>query len=203
MSALLLKDFYLIKRNIKGMLLIVLLFSFIGWQDHTNQMMISVIPIFTLLGISLFSYDQSSHFDSFAMTFPITKNSYVLEKIIFGFLLATVGSLASSLLLFLKSMTTFIPIQFIFQGVLLGFLASLIIYFIALPIFFKFPIEVARTYFIGFTLMISFGGTFLIDKLHLPAISMSSIFIFLIIFCLLSLLISYTLSLTIYKRKFH
>ncbi|MEG0255569.1 MAG: ABC-2 transporter permease [Vagococcus sp.] len=202
MTALLLKDFYLMKRNIKGMLLMVLLFSFIGWRDNTHQMMIAVIPIITLLGISLFNYDQNAHFDSFAMTLPITKNSYVLEKIIFGFLLAGIGALFSALMLVTKSLIASISFHFILSGVLLGFLISLMVYLIALPIFFKYPIEIARTYFIGFTLLISFGGAFLIEKLSLPTITISTIFIFSFILCGILLIGSYLLSLNIFKRKF-
>ena len=94
MKALLLKDFYLIKRSLKGILLMVLMFLVLGWHDKNGQMLFAIIPVTTLSFISLFSYDQMSHFENFAMTFPIKKTTYVLEKYICGTFMAIGSSLA-------------------------------------------------------------------------------------------------------------
>lgn len=202
MTGLLLKDFYLMKHNLKAMVLFTFIFGITGWQDKSSQMMIALVPVFTMLSFSLFNYDENSHFDSFAMTLPIKKISYVLEKMIFGILLALAGALVSACLLLIKSNFTFIPLVFIFKGILLGFVISLLFLSLSTPIFFKFKIEVARTYFIIFTMTLSFGGAFLADKLTLPVINFDTLLLILILLSLPALILSTGISLRIFKKRF-
>lgn len=202
MTGLLLKDFYLMKHNIKGMVLFTFFFGIVGWQDQSSQMMFAFIPVFTMLSISLFGYDENAHFDSFAMTLPIKKISFILEKIVFGILLALTGTLISIALLLIKSYFVFVPQEFIFKGILLAFFISLIALSISMPIFFKFKVEAARIYFIIFAMAFSFGSAFLVDKLALPAISFNTILLGLVILSIPSLVISVSVSLRIFKKKF-
>lgn len=185
------------------MALIIILFAFIGWQDKTSQMMIAIIPIFTLLTISLFNYDQSAHFETYAMTLPISPATYVLEKFIFGIALSFIATCIAVGLLFTKGLILPLESEFIWQAPLLGMLISLVLLTLSLPLFFKLPVEIARTYFIAFILILSFGGSFVASKITLPQISFSQLILVLVLIILGLMSASYFISLTILKNKFN
>lgn len=203
MKALLLKDFYLIKRSLKGILLMVLMFLVLGWHDKNGQMLFAIIPVTTLSFISLFSYDQMSHFENFAMTFPIKKTTYVLEKYICGTFMAIGSSLITLFICLIKSTVGSLSLSFAVQGIALSFMCSIIIFSISLPLFFKFTVENARIYFIVAMLFFTFGGTFLANQIGIPAISFVTLLIALSITALLLIFISYFISFHFFSKKFN
>lgn len=204
MKGLLLKDAYLLKRNLKGVFLMLILFGFIGWQDPSSQMIISITPIMAMMIMNSFSYDQASHFETYAMTVPIKEKTYVLEKYVLGFLLGVSGSLFSGIILGLKGVVKGgIPLSFMIQGPVLGLFMSVIILGLSLPLFFKFPTSVARTYFLVIVVLISFLGMAFSSKISLSVNwTTGTLILISTLIAILVFGISYVCSLRFFKDKF-
>lgn len=203
MKGLLMKDMLLLKKSSKSFLILILIFGVIGFQDNQNQMSVSLIPIVGMLTLSLFTYDVFSKFSMFAMTLPISKRSYVLSRYMTGGILIITGIIPTLLIFLLKYIfgQRVVP-SFVIEGISLAVLLSLIVLAIAIPLFYKYSPEVARTYFLIGIFIVGFGLPFLFSQLNLSIhLSLVNLFIFLIVITIVALLLSIHLSIKIFSKK--
>lgn len=93
MKGLLLKDFYVMKRELRAFFFIIVLFtafSFVG--ENNSFFMFYGLIMLPIVNISLISYDERSHWDSFLDTTPVSRSTAVTEKYLLTLLLLLLWS---------------------------------------------------------------------------------------------------------------
>lgn len=93
MKGLLLKDFYVMKRELRAFFFIIVLFtafSFVG--ENNSFFMFYGLIMLPIANISLISYDERSHWDSFLETTPVSRSTAVTEKYLLTLLLLLLWS---------------------------------------------------------------------------------------------------------------
>ena len=93
MKGLLLKDLYVMKRELRAFLFIIVVFTAISFVGENNSFfMFYGIVMLPIVNISLISYDERSHWDSFLETTPISRSTAVSEKYLLNLLLLLLWS---------------------------------------------------------------------------------------------------------------
>lgn len=178
MKALILKDYYFLKMNMKLLLAVVgvSIFLLAGSQDPWEQAgfvlgygtFVSAVFVVTTI-----SYDDNGNSVGFLLTMPFSRNLYVREKYVFGLLAGSAGWLVSSVVV-----TGFMIVQkvpFVWKDLLMiigvFYLILLFILALMLPVQLKFGGDKARIALLVVVLCVAgigmllekFGGSFGID----------------------------------------
>ena len=138
MKALILKDTYVIFRQMKYFLVMILLFSALpsGFNNAFAVIYAAMLPYTAL------AYDERSKWDQMAAMMPYSARDIVLGKYAFGWLCIGGAAVLSALLQAVLSLAvnrTFLP------GVMaLSVLGALCILAITLPLMFRFGVEKGR-----------------------------------------------------------
>lgn len=146
MSGLVLKDILNLKRYMKqmGIILIVYLFMSINFKNP-NLIVFMMVFVTTMLIVTSMAYDESTKWDKYALTMPITKKDLVKSKYVLLILLALSGGVISLISAFILS--RFIGVVDYEEMLLTGagvVLASLLLFSVLLPIVFKMGTEKTR-----------------------------------------------------------
>ena len=82
MKGLLLKDFYVAKKNLRTFLIMILAFSLgsLAVRDSGNFFLCYGIVMMPGITMSLISYDERYHWDSYAGAMPLSREQLVTEK---------------------------------------------------------------------------------------------------------------------------
>lgn len=205
MIGLIKKDLFIIKNNLKIILILFIVFFITGLQNSTDM---SYIPITlsVVLFLSTFSYDEYNKWDAYAITLPNGRVNIVKSKYIATIILVLITSLISFIL---NLLTGYINNSINFEetlSMITGITFSIIlIQSISYPIIFKFGIEKGR--------LLLFASIFIIISLiSLIPVSInisSNIILFiekywiilLLIITSIILSISYLISKKIYLKK--
>lgn len=213
MKGLLVKDLIILKRSLKTMAAVTVIFIIAGWADKSNGMLISLAFIFSMMTMSSFSYDQFSNWETYALTAPISLRQYVTSKYLLSGLLSLVGMLLVLVTLVVKLFINQLfdaQLIFLFGGVAL--LGSFLLSILTLPLLFKFSIEKARLAVMSlvaiFFLLISTVG-YLFEKSQVTILnqffsfSVNHLILILFVTTLGLCAISYPLSYRFFKQKFN
>ena len=212
MKGLILKDLLNLKKAIKTMLIVGIAYSIFFSTVQPTFLTGILTLLFSMQSLSSFSYDEYAKWDSYALTFPISRKDLILSKYILFMIFPIIGSVLSIILstiigLFKQTLM----VEEIFASAM-GFLFSMeILFLIILPLIFKFGIERGRIMItiVGFSI---FGILFLVIKLiqalNLPFLSLEQIYaltpiipwIALVMVALIAYL-SYQVSLRIVEKK--
>lgn len=198
MKGLLLKDFYVLLKQMKIFLVIIPVMALFGGMSLAAF----AIIMGSLLPMTAIAYDERSKWDELAAMMPFSKNDIVLSKYLLGYLaifsttsLVIIGSIVSKIA------------NFSDQGVqtnviLFSLLGSLIFIAINNPILLRFGSEKGRfVYIIGMAIIGGLGGALnSIDAEIMTKIASIPPIIFLFIAVLLNL-ISIKVSISICKKK--
>ena len=138
MKALILKDTYVIWRQMKYFLVIILLFSALpsGFNNAFAVIYTAMLPYTAL------AYDERSKWDQMAAMMPYSARDVVLGKYVFGWLCIAAAAVLSLLLqavLSLVSSRSFSPAMMVMSA-----LGGLCILAISLPVMFRFGVEKGR-----------------------------------------------------------
>ena len=93
MSALLLKDYYVIFRQMKIFLLLILVFSCIPGTFYSTFAVVYA----SMLPYTALAYDERSRWDQMAAMMPYSARDVVLSKYLFGWIAVAVSAAATSL----------------------------------------------------------------------------------------------------------
>ena len=138
MKALIIKDTYVIWRQMKYFLILILIFSALpsGFNNAFAVIYTSMLPYTAL------AYDERSKWDQLAAMMPYSTRDAVLSKYVFGWLCIGGAAVLSGLLQMALSLVVdrvFLP------GVMvLSVLGALCILAITLPVMFRFGVEKGR-----------------------------------------------------------
>ena len=138
MKALILKDTYVIFRQMKYFLVIILLFSALpsGFNNAFAVIYAAMLPYTAL------AYDERSKWEQLAAVMPYSTRDIVLGKYVFGWLCIAAAAVLSLLLqavLSLVSSRSFSPAMMVMSA-----LGGLCILAISLPVMFRFGVEKGR-----------------------------------------------------------
>lgn len=138
MSALLLKDFYVLWKQLKAFLVIILVFSAIPGGYNT----VFAVAYAAMLPYSCIAYDERSKWDQLAAMMPYSTRQLVLSRYVLGWIAAVA---ACGISLVLQGIFSVILGSSVFpDSLLVSFFACISIMAITLPLIFRFGVERGR-----------------------------------------------------------
>ena len=162
MSALILKDYYVIFRQMRIFLLLVLVFSCIPGAFYSTFAVVYA----SMLPYTALAYDERSHWDQMAAMMPYADRDIVLGKYVFGWL-STAAAAAATFVL----QTVLAAVWPGAEGpsvpvILLSVCVAVCILDITLPMMFRFGVEKARLamFLIIFLVCAGAGAISVIDQ---------------------------------------
>lgn len=162
MSALILKDCYVIFRQLKIFLVLILAFSCIPGAFYSTFAVVYA----SMLPYTALAYDERSHWDQMAAMMPYSDRDLVLGKYVFGWL-STAAAAAATFVL----QTVLAAVWSGAEGpsvpvILLSVCVAVCILDITLPMMFRFGVEKARLamFLIIFLVCASAGAISVIDQ---------------------------------------
>ena len=140
MSALILKDYYVIFRQMRIFLLLVLVFSCIPGAFYSTFAVVYA----SMLPYTALAYDERSHWDQMAAMMPYSDRDVVLGKYAFGWIGVAIAAAATFVL-----QTVLAAVWSGAEGpsvpvILLSVCVAVCILDITLPMMFRFGVEKAR-----------------------------------------------------------
>ena len=138
MKALILKDAYVIWRQMKYFLVMILLFSALpsGFNNAFAVIYAAMLPYTAL------AYDERSKWDQMAAMMPYSTRDVVLGKYVFGWLCIGAAAVLSGLF---QAVLSLVTDREVLPGTLvLSVLGALCILAITLPVMFRFGVEKGR-----------------------------------------------------------
>ena len=199
MKGLLLKDFYVMKRELRAFFFIIVLFtafSFVG--ENNSFFMFYGLIMLPIVNISLISYDERSHWDSFLETTPVSRSTAVTEKYLLNLLLLLLWSPVVLAVYLIQSANLGNPVQAICICAYMALFFPAVIY----PFIFALGSEKGRfAYFIFIfaAMAIVAAGVSLMDRgaFVIP----DELSLILLLPPVVIYLISWRLSIALYKKR--
>ncbi len=193
MKGLLLKDFYVLGKQLKWFLLVApFSVTFLG-----AEFLAVVIALFGILPLTALAYDEQSKWDNLAIMMPYSKKSLVISKYLLGYLGIICAVIIIILLGGVVTLTGLVSIDYSkYKPILLiGASGAFILLALYLIIAFKFGVEKGRYAFMGLMIGIGAGGGFIDEvnnDLYLAIINISAtnLFIIAIVLNIVSVLLS-------------
>lgn len=139
MSALILKDFYVLWRQMRLFLLLLLVFSAIPGSFNSTF----VVVYAAMLPYTAMAYDERSKWNQLAAMLPYSRRDIVLGKYVFGWIVSAAAAVASLILQLIVSVFFHFG-HVVPMGSVLAFFASLCILAVTLPLMFRFGVEKGR-----------------------------------------------------------
>ncbi|MCH3971457.1 MAG: ABC-2 transporter permease [Oscillospiraceae bacterium] len=158
MKALLLKDFYVITKQMKFFLILIIVFAMIP-----NTSMVAFATMYAaILPVSAMGYDERCKWNTLACMMPYSAKAIVMSKYVMGYLAvavavaaATVGTLVQSIFMGSSVLTTFLPTMLVCVCIALGMLA------LQMPIMVSKGVEKGRMFLLMTFFLIFFMVIFL------------------------------------------
>lgn len=168
MGGLLLKDFYVIAKQVKLFILIIVIFAMLpGGQWSAFAVMYAAMMPITTLG-----YDEQSRWGKLAAMMPYTGKQIVLSKYILGYMSVVIVSLIAIAAQFVYGIVKGTGIiQESLVAIVAVAVVALLIQAINLPLMFKMGVERGRLIFMVLTVGIILGTVALLNEnIQLPNI---------------------------------
>lgn len=215
MKGLIVKDLLFIKNNMKTFLIILLAFSIIAISNENYNFMLYIIPFFlVMMTISTFNYDEFNNWNSYCLTLPISRKKIVQSKYLFTIFLAIVGIILTAIIIItFKSINQSLNLEEQISNFCGSFFAVSLIISILYPLIYKFGSEKGRIFIFVIVLIVSIiiGIIFsLLEQLSINYHSLLSslnslnyiqISLFMLVISIITIIISYLISLRIYQKK--
>ncbi|MFJ6207672.1 ABC-2 transporter permease [Lysinibacillus sp. NPDC092081] len=107
MTALLIKDFMTIQRQMKSQASFLIIILFTAFFMQQGSLLLAVVVfIVTIQATTAITYDEHSNWDKYANTLPISKGDIVLSKYMLSFLLMIIGLVIALPIVFLMNYFT-------------------------------------------------------------------------------------------------
>ena len=163
MSALILKDYYVIFRQMRIFLLLVLVFSCIPGAFYSTFAVVYA----SMLPYTALAYDERSKWDQLAAMMPYSARDVVLSKYVFGWISVAIAAAATFVL---QTILSFVWLSDVtgpsVPVILLSVCVAVCILDITLPMMFRFGVEKARLamFLIIFLVCAGAGAISVIDQ---------------------------------------
>ncbi len=194
MRGLLLKDFYVLGKQLKWFLFVTpLMVAFMG------EMFLSVvILLFSVLPMTAIAYDEQAKWNNLAVMMPYSKKDLVISKYLLGYLGIVCIVIIAIVVLGVMGLTGLVTFDFnVYKPIILmGVSGALILLAFNIFIAYKYGVEKGRYAFMG--LMFSIGAVTALIKdinndlyLAIQNISASNLFIIAIVLNIVSIVVAY------------
>ena len=197
MKALLLKDWYVLWKQMKILLLFILVMCLV----NTTFNSVFIVIWCSMLPYTAMAYDNRSHWDQLAAMMPYSQRDMVLSKYVLGWLcMAAAGllSLAMQTVIgcFLSGTTS--DVSILLAALCLGMISLAI----TLPLILRFGVERGRMVFLLVFFLIAAGAGIVLDASNLPPIVLPlPAEILLPLAAILTTAVSIPLSLRLYRSN--
>lgn len=204
MRGLLLKDIYVLFKQLKAFILIIVVFACLPTPSSLSAF---AIVYASMLPVTAVAYDERSRWNRLAAMMPYSVKSIVFSKYILGYLLVAAAALISvaAQLLFAAATKSAYGIGEI-QELVFVICAAVFLLSVNLPLMFRFGVEKGRLLFIILTVVTVMLLFSVKDTVSLwltgAAFSAAAAIAALVVFAALSNFLSFYLSLKFYKGKF-
>lgn len=196
MKGLLLKDFYVLSKQLKLFLVMMVVFSIIpgGYLSAFAIMYASMMPITTI------GYDERAKWKKMASMMPYGKEELVMSKYIVGYVV-TFGMTIIAMIA--RTVYGIIEGTDLIEGIGTLYIVFLLATFVAalnLPIILKLGVEKGRILFVFITVVFTLGVTGLIAKANVD-ISTGLFLIIATVVIIIANLISIKISIRVYNNE--
>ncbi len=215
MTGLILKDIINLKKNVKIFAILAVLYGFMAFTTSDANFFSSMFTmLIAILTLSVYSYDELAKWDVYALTMPVSREDIVRGKYIIMLLLTLLGAVIGTVLtMVIKLIRQDNQIMSGIESSLLGGAVVILFYCVAMPFITKLGVEKARyiffaIYLIPFAIIYFIGnavevGVFVIpgqlitlaEKLAQNAAILGPLVL------LFALVVSYTISVGVYRKK--
>lgn len=167
MKALVLKDAYVLWRQMKTFLVILVLLSFVGGVFNS----IFVVVWCSMLPFTAIAYDERSHWNQLAAMMPYSRRDLVLSKYVLGWLCMAAAMVLSGIIQAAASTLGRGSLDLTTLG--LSFLGGMISLAITLPVVLRFGVEKGRMGFLVIVFGVAILAGFIADSAEkLPGLSL-------------------------------
>lgn len=207
MKALLLKDFFSMKSQIKWICFIVLTVIGMSFFIEDGMILLAITLIFGTIQItSIFAFDEMSGWDQYANTLPFRKSQIIKSKYIFSLLLTVVLLLlVYPFVVFSNTVTNSFQMNELLSIICSVVSLSMVLLSFIIPSFIKFGTQKARIVLFILVFSLSYGTKYLLDIISLPSLpsveTLQRMSYVSPIFALIILTMSYLLSVKFYEAK--
>ena len=210
MSGLILKDLLNLKRNLKTLLLMLVVFAVIFVPQGTSSAFTAMLVfVSSTLVVTTMSYDDLAKWDRYALTMPVTRRDMVRAKYAVLLILAGIGAAVGAIVELAAGMLLHSAPRP--QEMLLSILAvlsiSLLLSAVILPLLYHFGVEKARIMMmlvLLLPLLLILGSQYLFELTGLPMPperTVTAVLAVLPLAAVLGLALSYHVSVHIYRKK--
>ncbi len=215
MIGLILKDFINLKKNAKVFAILAVLYGFMAFTTSDASFFSSMFTmLIAILTLSVYSYDELAKWDVYALTMPVSREDIVRGKYIIMLLLTLLGGMIGTVsTIVIKIIQQDNHLMSGVQSSWLGGAVVILFYSIALPFITKLGVEKARfiffaIYLIPFAIIYFIGnavetGDFVIPEqlIRLAEKLVQNGAILALLVLLFALVVSYTISVSVYRKK--
>ncbi len=215
MKGLILKDFINLKKNVKIFAVLVVLYGFMAFTTSDVNFFSSMFTMMiAILTLSVYSYDELAKWDVYALTMPVSREGVVRGKYVIMLLLTLMGAVIGTLsTIVIKMIQQDKNLMSGLSGAWIGGAIVILFYSIALPFITKLGVEKARfiffaIYLVPFAIFYFAGnavksGDFVIPEqlIRLGEKLVQNIAILAPLVLAFAVMVSYTISVNIYRKK--
>ncbi|SOB93382.1 ABC-2 family transporter [Ureibacillus xyleni] len=207
MKALLLKDFFSMKSQIKWVFFIVICVIGMTFFIRDGMILLAITLMFgTIQVTSIFAFDEMSGWDKYANTLPFRKSEIIKSKYILSLLL-TVGILllVCPFVVFSNYVSETFKLNELISIICLVVSLSIVLLSFIIPTFIKFGMQKARIVLFIVVFSFSYGMKFVLDLITVPSLppieTIQRMSYVSPIFALILLVLSYIISVKFYEAK--
>ncbi len=144
MLGLVKKDLLMIKGNIRQVILFLVVFLILAFQENN---IIVIVPVFVsmMVFITTFSYDEYNKWDAYAISLPVSRKNIVKAKYVASIILWAIALLVTVVITGIMGLFEQNINYFEMFGMILGCVFSIVLLeAIMFPLIFKFGVEKGR-----------------------------------------------------------
>ena len=207
MLGLVKKDLLMIKGNIRQVILFLVVFLILAFQENN---IIVIVPVFVsmMVFITTFSYDEYNKWDAYAISLPVSRKNIVKAKYVASIILWAIALLVTVVITGIMGLFEQNINYFEMFGMILGCVFSIVLLeAIMFPLIFKFGVEKGRiglfvgVFAIAGLLGFIFTGIDLENATGFIEIFNKYYYILIPLVAVILLVISYFVSKRIYLKK--
>ena len=154
MKGIVIKDLLTLKSSMKTVVLIVILFGFMGAKSGSAYMSTFASVYAAILPMTCMAFDERSRFNRYAVVMPVNLRDIVLSKYVVGLILAVAATVVAVAMTALSGGS-------IGETVAASIAIPMVYHSILLPLMFKFGVEKSRIIILAGVVVPAVGISFL------------------------------------------
>ena len=154
MKGIVIKDLLTLKSSMKTVVLIVILFGFMGAKSGSAYMSTFASVYAAILPMTCMAFDERSRFNRYAVVMPVNLRDIVLSKYVVGLILAVAATVVATAMTALSGGS-------IGETVAASIAIPMVYHSLLLPLMFKFGVEKSRIIILAGVVVPAVGISFL------------------------------------------